>query len=273
MGNKNSIEYEDVILEYAFHSIIGRRPTMEDSELIKLEPNYSVFAIFDGHLGNRASKFCSQNMLTELKSNPNFLTDPKLALTQAFLGTDIKFLNYATEANIRDGTTAILALILGGKKLLVANAGDSRGVAWLNDNLLELSFDHKPFNPDELDRIQKAGGFVQNGRIQGSLGVSRGLGDLPFKDPLTLGERLVSANPDITEVDIDPDNLKFIVLACDGLFDVMSNQSVVKFVKRRIDENMKLQHICEELVNWAYSQVLIISHQNFHYLIQIGKYG
>jgi serine/threonine protein phosphatase PrpC len=65
-----------------------------------------------------------------------------------------------------------------GNKLVVANAGDSRAVLCRRGQAVEMSRDHKPMDEDERARIQKAGGFVQEGRVNGSLALSRAIGDL-----------------------------------------------------------------------------------------------
>jgi protein phosphatase 1G len=64
------------------------------------------------------------------------------------------------------------------KDLYVANAGDSRSVLSDNGKAVELSFDHKPDNEEEMERIENAGGQIINGRINGGLNLSRAIGDL-----------------------------------------------------------------------------------------------
>jgi serine/threonine protein phosphatase PrpC len=66
-------------------------------------------------------------------------------------------------------------------KLYCANSGDSRAVLCQNNEAVELSYDHKPDNPGEKDRIEKADGFVQMGRTNGVISLSRALGDFDYK--------------------------------------------------------------------------------------------
>lgn len=81
------------------------------------------------------------------------------------------------------GCTANVALI-HKNTLYVANAGDSRTVLCRGDKAFEMSEDHKPDNPLEKSRIEKAGGFVSDGRVNGNLNLSRAMGDLEYKkDP------------------------------------------------------------------------------------------
>lgn len=83
------------------------------------------------------------------------------------------------------GSTAITTLIRDGK-LYCANAGDSRAIASKNGQLVQLSHDHKPNNPEEMDRIYNAGGWVEFNRVNGNLALSRALGDFLFKRNQTI---------------------------------------------------------------------------------------
>ena len=75
------------------------------------------------------------------------------------------------------GCTATMALITPNE-IYCANAGDSRAVAYLKEGTtLPLSFDHKPDNADEKMRIESAGGFVSENRVNGNLNLSRAFGD------------------------------------------------------------------------------------------------
>lgn len=82
-----------------------------------------------------------------------------------------------------------------------------------------LSFDHKPTNQGETSRIVAAGGFVEFGRVNGNLALSRALGDFDFKQNSNLDpeQQIVTADPDITVHEATPED-EFVVLACDGAF-------------------------------------------------------
>lgn len=80
------------------------------------------------------------------------------------------------------GCTANVILIdKTNKKMYIANAGDSRSVLSRKGEAVELSIDHKPDNPEEKRRIEAAGSFVQDGRVDANLNLSRSLGDLKYK--------------------------------------------------------------------------------------------
>ncbi len=145
------------------------------------------------------------------------------------------------QCNLRDhriqaGCTSVVVLRVGNT-LWTANAGDSRAVLCRgNGDVHALSEDHKPTDAVEMARIEEAGGFVNvNGRINGNLNLSRSLGDMKYKQVKSLlpSEQMITAEPDFTITEIQPTD-KFFVLACDGVWDVLSNQEMCDFVCERM---------------------------------------
>uniref|UniRef100_A0A7N0TC78 protein-serine/threonine phosphatase n=1 Tax=Kalanchoe fedtschenkoi TaxID=63787 RepID=A0A7N0TC78_KALFE len=147
------------------------------------------------------------------------------------------------------GCTACVAIIKENK-LVVANAGDSRCVISRNGQAYNLSLDHKPELEVERRRILKAGGFIHNGRVNGSLNLARAIGDMELKQnkDLPAEEQIVTANPDITVVELREDD-DFVVLACDGIWDCMTSQQLVDFVHEQLKTENKLSAICEKVFN------------------------
>lgn len=152
------------------------------------------------------------------------------------------------------GTTAVVALIRG-KQLIVANAGDSRCVVSEKGKALDMSYDHKPEDELELARIKNAGGKVtMDGRVNGGLNLSRAIGDHFYKRNKALPpeEQMISALPDIKVLTLNEDH-EFMVIACDGIWNVMSSQEVVDFVSERLKtnagKNKPLSAIIEELLD------------------------
>ena len=147
------------------------------------------------------------------------------------------------------GSTCVVAVIRDNT-LTVANAGDSRAVLCRRGEAIPLSRDHKPQDEDERARIQNAGGFVQEGRVNGSLALSRAIGDLEYKQSKNLPahEQIVTAHPEITVNEIK-DGDEFLVIACDGIWDVLTNQQTVDFVRARLDADVPLSGICEQLAD------------------------
>uniref|UniRef100_A0A182NK15 protein-serine/threonine phosphatase n=1 Tax=Anopheles dirus TaxID=7168 RepID=A0A182NK15_9DIPT len=163
---------------------------------------------------------------------------------------DAAFMKTITDEPGKDsGCTAVVAL-LHGKDLYVANAGDSRCVVCRNGKALDMSFDHKPEDTIEYERIEKAGGRVTlDGRVNGGLNLSRAIGDHGYKmnKSLPAEEQMISALPDIEKITIGPED-EFMVLACDGIWNYLTSEQVVQFVQDRIHRpGMRLSTICEEL--------------------------
>ncbi|KAF5897374.1 protein phosphatase 1G, partial [Clarias magur] len=133
------------------------------------------------------------------------------------------------------GTTAVVALIRG-KQLIVANAGDSRCVISERGKAVDMSYDHKPEDEVELARIKNAGGKVTTeGRVNGGLNLSRAIGDHFYKRNKNLPpeEQMISALPDVKVLTLNEEH-EFMVVACDGIWNVMSSQEVVDFVSERL---------------------------------------
>ena len=147
------------------------------------------------------------------------------------------------------GTTACI-LCIKDKKLFFANAGDSRSVLCKNGEAIPMSIDHKPEIPSELKRIEKAGGWVSDGRVLGNLNLSRGLGDSEYKidEKLKPEEQIISPFPDIKVENLSQE-CDFCVIACDGIWDCKSNQEVCDFFKEKFKSqpNGKISKMIEEL--------------------------
>jgi serine/threonine protein phosphatase PrpC len=133
------------------------------------------------------------------------------------------------------GCTANVILIEDMKKIITANAGDSRSVLGRGGKALALSFDHKPDDEIELTRIEKAGSVVTEGRVDGNLNLSRSLGDLKYKvnKELKPEEWPITANPDLKVVDIEPED-DFIIMGCDGIWETKTNEEMVEYIYDRL---------------------------------------
>ncbi|KAF2278803.1 protein phosphatase-like protein 2C [Westerdykella ornata] len=115
--------------------------------------------------------------------------------------------------------------------LYTANVGDARIVLCRNGRALRLSYDHKGSDENEGRRVASAGGLILNNRVNGVLAVTRALGDAYMKD-------LVTGHPYTTETVIQPDQDEFLILACDGLWDVCSDQEAVELIRHIQDPQL-----------------------------------
>jgi len=153
------------------------------------------------------------------------------------------------------GTTA-LACVLVGRTLTVANAGDCRAVLCRRGRSLELSADHKPSSESEAVRIRTAGGFVDGeGYLNGCVGVSRALGDwalhcasAPDVGLKRLG--LLSGEPEVRVHELSHED-EFLLLACDGLWDVLSSQGAVELARQQLRQHNDPARLAQELAREA----------------------
>jgi protein phosphatase 1G len=162
-----------------------------------------------------------------------------------------------SKCGIDSGTTSVISLMTETGVLIVANSGDSRCLVGRYDEKsdncisIDMSVDHKPEDAIELNRITKAGGEISaDGRVDGGLNLSRAIGDHFYKRFYkgTLSEQKISAKPDIRFLQLTQSD-RFIVLACDGIWNVMSSQSVAKFVHKRLEKNMSEVEICNDILD------------------------
>ena len=202
----------------------------------------AFYGVFDGHGGCRASNFAKENLYVFVRKNfpagdvEKFDSELKKGLTSAFKQTDDAFLAEASKEtpNWRDGATATCVLALNNI-LYVSNIGDSKTILVRRSTdakppgILPLTSDHSPLEYAERQGIQKAGGFVRDGRVQGVLEVSRAFGDARFK-------KYVTCIPDITKCTLT-DNDRYIIMACDGLWKGFTIKEAVKFIDDILDDS------------------------------------
>lgn len=231
---------------YGFADSIGRRPSMEDEMDVHIDSDYSFFAVFDGHNGRSVATIAKTRLRQECKLE-DAKTDEEIefALRNGFLKT-----NESIEEDKKNvGSTATVAVIKNGK-IFVVNAGDSRTVLSTAGKATPLSSDHKPNRLDEMRRILLSGGTVTHicgaWRVQNSLSVSRALGDKSLNP-------YVIAEPEVTLTPL-ADTHEFLILACDGVWDVMDDQGAVNEVKRSLAASEDYHNAAQKLVESAYQK-------------------
>jgi serine/threonine protein phosphatase PrpC len=237
----------------AVSSMRGWRPTMEDEHIIHLNwiKDHHLFCVFDGHGGANVSAFLKQHFveafLTEmleyialgepLRAEVPGTTALQEGLRRCFIRLD----EAMWKQHVRGGSTAV-CVVLSPHHIVTANVGDSRALLRRHGQCIPLSFDHKPYTLVEKRRILAHGMTVRHKRVNGDLAVSRALGDFTHKPG-------VSCIPDITIFPRDADGDEFIVLACDGVFDVATNQECCEFVQKMFaGGESNLGCICEEAI-------------------------
>ncbi|VDK85157.1 unnamed protein product [Litomosoides sigmodontis] len=267
---------------YAVASMQGWRIDMEDAHVVEIsmssEPpflNWSFYAVFDGHAGNKAAQHSAENLLKTLLATSQFaqivqklnhssgvmdaaaLLLLEEGIKEGFLTLDAKLRerHETDEDNERSGTTAICAIVTPSH-IVLANLGDSRAVLARKGQAAFGTEDHKPFLPKEHDRIVNAGGSVMIQRVNGSLAVSRALGDFEYKavPGLDATKQLVSPEPDIYTIVRDPKVDEFLLLACDGVYDVMENAEICRFVESRLLVTSDLSSVANQVLDACLSK-------------------
>lgn len=220
---------------------------LQDAHTVKLGlpgyPDYNWFAVYDGHGGKFVSQFSAVAAVekfletSEWKTTPHTPENLAEGMRKAFLQVDAELLKHPRVASGEDhsGSTAIAALVTP-THIIAANCGDSRAILVRNKQAVALSEDHKPYNPLEEARIVAAGGTVAMRRVNGDLAVSRALGDFVYKHQKSLPpeKQQVSPEPEM-KIEVRHPGDEFMVLACDGVWDVMNNQDVADFVHARVN--------------------------------------
>ncbi|ORY65398.1 phosphatase 2C-like domain-containing protein [Pseudomassariella vexata] len=261
--DKDSSRGEDDRMLYGVSAMQGWRISMEDAHCTVLDlltpkdddskahpSRLSFFGVFDGHGGSKVAEFTGEHIYNILLKQDTFKAgNYEQALKDCFLATDRAILSDPKYEDEVSGCTACVGLITGDK-IYIANAGDSRSVLGVKGRAKPLSFDHKPQNEGEKARITAAGGFVDFGRVNGNLALSRAIGDFEFKKSAELApeQQIVTAYPDVVVHELSEDD-EFLVLACDGIWDCQSSQAVVEFVRRGIAAKQDLEKICENMMD------------------------
>nr|XP_043622414.1 probable protein phosphatase 2C 24 [Erigeron canadensis] len=236
----------EMVPKFGVASVCGRRRDMEDAVAVHLDllktddtqtSNFHYFGVYDGHGCSHVSRRCKERLHVLVKEEMNKLkmessNDWKHGMERSFSRMDEEVMIWNQQATSGDcrcelhapesfgvGSTAVVT-VLTPDKIVVANCGDSRAVLCRNGKAVPLSKDHKPDRPDELNRIQAAGGRVlywEGARVCGVLAMSRAIGDNYLKP-------YVTSEPEMTITDRTNED-EFLILASDGLWDVVSNDT------------------------------------------------
>jgi protein phosphatase 1L len=228
-------------IPYGVAEETGFRPSMEDAHAIWDEEDVFSAEIYDGHGGSMGALLAAESL------TPHFLSllraehgrpiderepDPEV-LRAAYLTADQYICSRATTS----GTAAATIHILDDR-FLVANVGDSRVVIGTSTGAFQLTVDHKPGLPEERSRIEALGGRVISWdipRVEGMLAMSRALGDSELKP-------YVSSEPRIVEGRFGVEN-DFAVVACDGVWDVLTLQEVMATIREVVEPNQAAQKL------------------------------
>ncbi|KAK7265159.1 hypothetical protein RJT34_32775 [Clitoria ternatea] len=246
-------------------SDIGERSSMEDTHIcigdlakkfadkVLCEEAISFYGVFDGHGGKSAAQFVRDHLPRVIVEDADFPLELEKVVTRSFLETDAEFARTCSiESSMSSGTTALTAIIFG-RSLLVANAGDCRAVLSRSGGAIEMSKDHRPLlHTEERMRIKSMGGFIDDGYLNGQLGITRALGDWHLegmKEQDGKGGPL-SAEPELKLMTLTKED-EFLIIASDGIWDVFRSQNAVDFARRRLQEHNDVKQCCKEIIEEA----------------------
>ncbi|KAL6226902.1 hypothetical protein ACLB2K_000861 [Fragaria x ananassa] len=214
---------------------------------VNLPSHGAFYGVFDGHGGVDAASFIKKNLLNFIVQDSHFPDALKKATRSAFVKADHAIAD-ATSLDKSSGTTALTAFILG-RNMLIANAGDCRAVLGKRGRAIELSKDHKPNCTSERLRIEKLGGVIYDGYLNGQLSVARALGDWHIKG--SKGSKCpLSSEPELEELVLTEED-EFLIMGCDGLWDVMSSQCAVTMVRKELMQHNDPERCSKALVKEA----------------------
>ncbi|XP_055991571.1 probable protein phosphatase 1N [Sorex fumeus] len=244
-------------LRFGASAVQGWRAHMEDAHCARLAlpglpRGWAFFAVLDGHGGARAALFGARHLpghvLEALGPEPDEPDGVCRTLRRAFLSADER-LRALWPRGQPGGSTAV-ALLVSPRFLYVAHCGDSRAVLSRAGTLAFSTEDHRPLRPRERERIHDAGGTIRRRRLEGSLAVSRALGDFAYKEaPGRSPElQLVSAEPEVTALTRGAED-EFMLLASDGVWDAMSGFALTGLVASRLSLGLAPELLCAQLLD------------------------
>lgn len=213
----------------------GKRSTMEDALVVVGDAagsGSSFFAIYDGHGGSEVSIYAANNLHRIIAQNYSSDCNVKNVIQEAIDEVNEFCIKKFPEA----GCTAAIVFI-DHNMIYAANVGDSRSVLLdHHGNIKRLSYDHKASDPDEQEYVTQRGGKVIQGRTGGILELSRSIGDGCIKP-------YVSCEAYQTQTR-RKDN-QYLVIGCDGVFDVLTDEQVVRIASQALSPTAAAHQIVE----------------------------
>jgi len=239
----------------------GWRVEMEDAHTCETNipgrPGTSFFCVFDGHGGSLVAKEAAVKLLPKVQATAAYTSGDQKpeTLSKALydglieIDAELREIPVLKTGEDHSGSTAVTSFITP-THIVFGNAGDSRAMLARGGSVHFATDDHKPTNPEERGRVEKAGGFIEMGRVCGNLAVSRALGDYQYKDreDLPPEAQKITVAADMTVMERHQDD-EFLILCCDGIWDVMTNEQCYEFVVNQLKGGFTAPQICERLMD------------------------
>ena len=238
------VQNSNIILEYAYKEDrnCSHKINMEDKgkSILNFNNDYNkaLFCLFDGHGGDKVSTYLQKNFGEKMKNFVNISGNEEIDFEKLFQEIDEEFKNLKY---YKTGSTATIIYItknINNKIILYCiNVGDTKSILIQTNGSRKLSYDDLVDDQNEHNRIINGGGYIKNGRVCGELMISRAFGDWESK------QYGVICSPHITKLEIN-DKFKYIILASDGVWDVLDDLDVYKLSLTA--ENSK--KLCDDII-------------------------
>lgn len=220
-------------MKSAVISEIGRRPEMEDAYYLDMDfagKGWLFGGIYDGHTGNYAACYASERLHKEFLSSLEEGASPQEAFLASYRAVSVSLSRQGS------GTTAV-NFFMREDELFTANVGDARAIIIGDEKTEQLTVDHRVDNPEERKRIEESGGRIEDPYVLKGLWAlmpTRVLGDEYFRSVGIIPRPFVGMRR-ISAAD------RVLLAACDGLFDVMTNEEVADFERNsnNLDDFLK----------------------------------
>ncbi len=239
-----------LLKDYFYREEINSRTqeSMEDFTLIKHpflsldKHNLSLFCVFDGHGGDFVAKYLKENFASILHNSIklNYTLNFHSILNSTFESVDKNLEKFDITQNC--GSTATI-VVMDNNIIYCANVGDSKCFYIDKKNAVQMSEDHNCKNEKEVELLKSKGAIIFRQRVYGSLSLTRSFGDMDFK------QYGVTAIPYITKIYADKNNVKYIVIASDGIWDAVNDKDLFKISKKL--KGGTSEEFCNNLVNYA----------------------
>ena len=243
LNNKKLIDFF-----YKEEQNLNHKKTMEDFILVKnsflnnQNHNLSLFGIFDGHGGGHVAEYLKNNfseILTKIiTENPNKEYSEIIKIAIQTIDKDLE-----TKDNVKEcGSTGTIILI-DNDIIYCANVGDSKCFYIDDKEAIQITEDHNCKNKNEVEAVRKKGVKVFDGRVYGCLSLTRTFGDTDYK------EFHISCEPYITKKSINQDNIKYIVIASDGIWDIVNDKTLFK-IQNELKSGSS-EELCNNLIDYS----------------------
>lgn len=228
------------------YGIYSTGPKQEDKYVFQ-KANHIFAGVYDGHGGGLTSEYIKQNIIKIYANIQTNSIPERLRLTYKKLEDDFNRVHHSLYSMDNSGSTAC-TVVITPYNVYIANTGDSRCILSEQGKAMALTKDHKPKEPDEERRIKEWGDEITFSGVYrvGGLAVSRVIGDFYIKQRY----KSVIYNPDIYMIKRNKYQ-EFIVLATDGLYDVMTNQEITNFIHSKLKQTYDLDIIAKQLVDYS----------------------